>query len=67
MLGIKTVARKPFGSPFVTGEDSTFDRLIEVCKGSPAHTWGDDSEDDDTNGIKMEIPPFDGRNVEAFA
>ena len=66
-LGVKTVGAKPLGSLFVTRENSAFDRLIEVCEGFPAHAWADDSEDDDTNGIKLEIPSFDGRNVEAFA
>ena len=66
-LGVKAVASKPLGSPFVTCKKSAFDRLIEVCEGSPAQTWANDSEGDDTNGIKMEISSFDGRNVEAFA
>ena len=66
-LGVKTVATKPLRSPLVTRKNSAFDRLIEVCEGSPSHTWADDSEEDDTNGIKIELPSFDGRNVEAFA
>ena len=66
-LGVKTVGAKHLGSLFVTRENSAFDRLIEVCEGLPAHALADDSEDDDTNGIKMEIPSFDGRNSEAFA
>ena len=66
-LGGKMVATKPFGSRFVTRESSSFNRLIEVCEGAPAHTWADDHKDDDTNGIIMKIPSFDGRNVEAFA
>ena len=31
------------------------------------HEWSDDSEEDRTNALKMEIPPFDGRNVEKYA
>ena len=61
-LGVKTVASKPLGSPFVTRKKSAFDWLKEVCEGSPAQTWADDSEGDDTNGIKMKISSFDGRN-----
>ena len=66
-LGVKMIASKPLGSPFVTRENSAFDRLMEVCEGSAKHNWDNDSEDDDTRGIKMEIPSFDGQNVEAFA
>ena len=66
-LGVKTVGTKPLGSPLLANENCAFDRLIQVCEGSPAHTWPGDSEDDDTNGLKMVIPSFDCRNVEAFA
>ena len=66
-LGVKMLALRPLGNLFVTRENSAFDRLMEICEGLPALTWADDSDDDDTNGIKMEIPSLDGRNVEAFA
>ena len=66
-IGVKTVATKLLGSPFITRENYAFYRLIEVCEGSPAQTWADNSEDDYTNRIKMEMPFFDGQNVEAFA
>ena len=66
-LGVNTVTSKPLGSPFVTRENSAFDRLMEVCERSAKHTWDNDSEDDDTHGIKMEIPSFNGQNKEAFA
>ena len=66
-LGVKMVGTKPLGSPFVTLENAAFDRSIEVREGSPAHIWANDSEDDNTSGIKMEIPSFNGLNVEAFA
>ena len=65
--GSKTFAWKPLGSPFLTRENSAFDRLVDVCEGTPSRTWADDHEDDDTNRIKMEIPCFNGQNVEAFA
>ena len=31
------------------------------------HEWSDDSEEDTTHALKMEIPPLDGRNVEKYA
>ena len=31
------------------------------------YEWWDDCEEDKTNALKMEIPPFDGRNVEKYA
>ena len=31
------------------------------------YEWSDDSEEDKTNALKMEIPPFDGRKVEKYA
>ena len=31
------------------------------------HEWSDDSEGDTTHALNMEIPPFDGRNVEKYA
>ena len=31
------------------------------------YEWSDDSEEDKTNALKMEIPPFDGCNVEKYA
>ena len=31
------------------------------------YEWSDHSEEDKTNALKMEIPPFDGRNVEKYA
>ena len=51
----------------MTRENSGFDRLNEVCEGWPADTWVEDSEDDDTNTIKMGVPSFESRSVEAFA
>ena len=44
-----------------------FATLTEVCGGVNKYEWSDDSEDDKTNALKMEIPPFDGRNVEKYA
>ena len=66
-LGMKRASSKPLASPFVNRQNSAFDRLMEVCECSPTHNWADDSEDDDTNNIKMEIPSFDGRKLSAFA
>ena len=66
-VGGKTFATKPLARPFVTRQKSAFDQLTEVCEGSPAHTWTNDLENDDANGITMEVPSFDGRNVDAFA
>ena len=54
-------------SPFVTRESSAFATLTEVCRGVNKYEWSDDSEEDKTNALKMEIPPFDGRNVEKYA
>ena len=57
----------PTKSPFVTRESSAFATLTEVCGGVNRYEWSDDSEDDKTNALKMEIPPFDGRNVAKYA
>ena len=54
-------------SPFVTRESSAFATLTEVCGGMNKHEWSDDSEDNTTHALKMEILPFDGRNVEKYA
>ena len=54
-------------SPFVTRESSAFATLTEVCGGVNKYEWSDDSEEDKTNALKMEIPPSDGRNVEKYA
>ena len=54
-------------SPFVTRELSAFATLTEVFGGVNKYEWSDDSEGDKTNTLKMEMPPFDGRNVEKYA
>ena len=54
-------------SPFVTRESSAFATLTEGCGGMNKHEWSDDSEEDTTHALKMESPPFDGRNVEKYA
>ena len=54
-------------SPFVTRESSAFTTLTEVCGAVNKYEWSDDSEEDKTNALKMEIPPLDGRNVEKYA
>ena len=54
-------------SPFFRGESSAFATLTEVCGGMNKHEWSGDSEEDTTRALKMEIPPFDGRNVEKYA
>ena len=54
-------------SPFLTRESSALATLTEVCGGMNKHEWSDDSEEDTTHALKMEIPPFDGRNVEKYA
>ena len=54
-------------SPFVTRESSAFATLTEVCGGVNKYEWSDDSEEDKTHALKMEIPPFDGRNSEKYA
>ena len=53
-------------SPFVTRESSAFATLTELCGGMNQHEWSNDSEEDTTHALKMEIPPFDGRNVEKY-
>ena len=53
----------PTKSLFVTRESSAFATLTEVCGGVNKYEWSDDSEDDKTNALKRENPPFDGRNV----
>ena len=57
----------PTQSPFVTRESSAFATLTEVCGGVNKYEWSDDSEDDKTNALKMEITPFNGLNVEKYA
>ena len=57
----------PTKSPFVTRESSVFATLTEVCGGVNKYEWLDDSEDDKTNALNMEIPPFGGRNIEKYA
>ena len=54
-------------SPFVTRESSAFAALTVVCGGVTKHEWSDDSGEDKTNALKMEIPLFHGRNVERYA
>ena len=54
-------------SLFVTRESSAFATLTEVCGGVNKYEWSDDSEEDRTNALKMEIPPLDGRKVERYA
>ena len=54
-------------SPFVTRESSAFATLTEVCGGVNKYEWSDDTKEDKTNALKMEIPPLDGRNVEKYA
>ena len=54
-------------SPFVTRESSAFATLTEVSGGVNKYEWSDDSEEDKTNALKLEIPPFDGRTVEKYA
>ena len=65
-LGVKTVASKPLVGPFGTRKKYAIDRFMEVFEGSAKHTWDDDSDDNDGDGIKMEILSFHGRNVDAF-
>ena len=57
----------PTKSPSVTVESSAFATLTEVCGGVNKYEWSNDSEGDKTNTLKMEIPAFDGRNVEKYA
>ena len=54
-------------SPFVTRESSAFATLTEVCGGRNMPEWSNDSEEDTTHALKMEIPPLNGRNVEKYA
>ena len=54
-------------SPFITRASSAFATLTEVCRSMNKHGWSDDSEEDTTHALKMEIPPSDGRNVEKYA
>ena len=54
-------------SPFVTRESSAFATLTEVCGGVNKYEWSNDSEEDNTNVLKMEIQALDGRNVEKYA
>ena len=54
-------------SPFVTRESSAFATLAELCGGMNKHEWSDDSEEDTTHALKMEILPFDGHNFEKSA
>ena len=54
-------------TPFVTRQSLAFATLIQVCGGVNKYEWSDDSEEDKTNALKIEISPFDGRNVEKYA
>ena len=54
-------------SLFVTRESSAFATLAEVFGGVNKYERSDDSEEDKTNALKMEIPPFDERSVEKYA
>ena len=54
-------------SPFVTRESLAFAMLTEVCGGVNNYEWSDDSEEDKSNALEIEIPPFDGRKVEKYA
>ena len=54
-------------SPFVTRESSAFAKLTEVCGGVNKYEWAHDSEENKTNALKMEIPPFDGRYFGLYA
>ena len=54
-------------SLFATRESLAFATLTEVCGGMSKHEWSDDSKEDKTHALKMEIQPFDGRNVEKYA
>ena len=67
--GMPTSSRSPSTerSPFVTRQSSAFPTLAEVCGGVNKYEWSNDSEEDKTNALKLEIPPFDGRNVEKYA
>ena len=67
--GMPTSSRSPptKKSPFVTRESSAFATLREVRGGVNKYEWSDDSEEDKTNALKLEIPPFNGRNVEKYA
>ena len=69
VLRMPTSSRSPptKKTPFVTRESSASATLTEVCGGVNKYEWSDDSEEDKTNALKMEIPPFDGRKVEKYA
>ena len=54
-------------SPFVTRGSSAFATLTDVCGGVNEYEWADDKQEDKTNVLKMEIPPFDRRNVGKYA
>ena len=54
-------------SPFVVRESSAFATLNEVCGGMNELEWSHDDEEDTIHALKMEISPFDGRNVQKYA
>ena len=69
------IRRMPTSSPspstekssFVMRESSAFAMLTEVYGGVNKYELSDDSEEDKTNALKMEIPLLGGRNVEKYA
>ena len=54
-------------SPFVPRESSAFTTLNEVCGDLNKLEWSDNDEEDMAHALKMEIPPFNGRNVVKYA
>ena len=54
-------------SPFVPRESLAFTTLNAVCGGLNKLEWSENDEEDMAHALKMEIPPFNGRNVVKYA
>ena len=61
--------RPPAESPFVPRSVQAFERLKESCNDCMGLTeWSDDDDEDKTEScMKMEIPAFEGKDVERFS
>ena len=69
LIGPSGTMRPPAESAFVQRGVNAFERLKESCNGNMGLTeWSDDHDEDKTeSSMKMEIPAFEGKDVERFS
>ena len=69
LIGPSGTIRPPAESPFVPRSVKAFERLKESCNENMGLTeWSDDDDEDKTkSSMKMEIPAFEGKEVERFS